>query len=235
MKNLISLIYLLIPVITYSQDLTVINHQLDSLKSLKSLTELQLQSINREIVLLESKKTSAEYKNVQTLDYKINQKLRIKVRDKDNSSGTIIYEPKNGEILRLLDYNPDTDTWLVSINNKTGFVNEVFLQGNQSIDDFKKIIIFKKSQIVKQQKELSEKLVKQSMIDKYGELDANRIQKHSYWLGMTDEMARESLGNPTDINRSVGSWGTHEQWVYESKNLYLYFENGKLTSFQNSK
>ena len=51
---------------------------------------------------------------------------------------------------------------------------------------------------------------------------------------MTDKMARESIGYPDDINSSVGSWGTHEQWVYEKKDLYLYFENGILTSFQNN-
>ena len=43
-------------------------------------------------------------------------------------------------------------------------------------------------------------------------------------------MALESWGQPDDINRSVGSWGVHEQWVYGDE--YLYFENGKLTSWQ---
>ena len=49
---------------------------------------------------------------------------------------------------------------------------------------------------------------------------------------MTDDMARESVGKPDDINRSTGSWGVHEQWVYSQRKLYLYFENGKLTSTQ---
>jgi len=52
---------------------------------------------------------------------------------------------------------------------------------------------------------------------------------------MTDEMARESWGIPDDVNRSVDSWGVHEQWVYEGANFnntYLYFENGILTSYQ---
>ena len=40
-----------------------------------------------------------------------------------------------------------------------------------------------------------------------------------------------SWGKPTKINKSVYSWGTHEQWVYPNDN-YLYFENGKLTSIQ---
>lgn len=48
---------------------------------------------------------------------------------------------------------------------------------------------------------------------------------------MTEEMATISLGMPNDVNRTVGSWGVHEQWVYD--NIYLYFENGKLSSYQN--
>ena len=33
-----------------------------------------------------------------------------------------------------------------------------------------------------------------------------------------------------DINKTVGSWGIHEQWIYSSH--FLYFENGILTSWQ---
>ena len=48
---------------------------------------------------------------------------------------------------------------------------------------------------------------------------------------MNREMATISLGRPKDINRTVESWGVHEQWVYDG--IYLYFENGKVTSYQN--
>lgn len=53
-------------------------------------------------------------------------------------------------------------------------------------------------------------------------------------LGMTTDMVRISWGPPRDINRSVGAWGVHEQWVYGSYPYaqYLYFENGVLTSWQ---
>lgn len=50
-------------------------------------------------------------------------------------------------------------------------------------------------------------------------------------LGMTAEQVQQSWGKPKDINRSVGSWGVHEQWVYYG-NKYLYFENDILTSWQ---
>lgn len=48
---------------------------------------------------------------------------------------------------------------------------------------------------------------------------------------MTDAMARESIGRPDDINRTTTEYGVNEQWVYPD-GKYLYFEDGKLTSWQ---
>jgi hypothetical protein len=48
--------------------------------------------------------------------------------------------------------------------------------------------------------------------------------------GMSSEMVRVSLGEPSSVNRSVGSWGVNEQWIYG--NLYAYLDNGVLTSWQ---
>jgi hypothetical protein len=47
---------------------------------------------------------------------------------------------------------------------------------------------------------------------------------------MTNEQVKLSWGEPDRINRSVGSWGVSEQWVYQDR--YLYFKNGILTSYQ---
>ncbi len=59
------------------------------------------------------------------------------------------------------------------------------------------------------------------------------IKKKKVILGMTTEQVTLSWGWPEHINRSVGKWGEHEQWVYGS--TYLYFENGIMTSFQESR
>lgn len=57
-------------------------------------------------------------------------------------------------------------------------------------------------------------------------------KRHGVSLGMSQEDAVDSSwGKPRKINRSIGSYGTHEQWVYDGG--YLYFENGVLTSIQN--
>lgn len=53
--------------------------------------------------------------------------------------------------------------------------------------------------------------------------------------GMTAAQVRSAWGAPTKINRSVGSYGVHEQWVYDRGNFraqYVYLENGKVTGIQ---
>ena len=65
---------------------------------------------------------------------------------------------------------------------------------------------------------------------KYGSEIAGRIINNQIWLHMTAEMAIDSMGSPDSVNRSVGSYGVHEQWVYGS--TYLYFKNGQLDSWQ---
>jgi hypothetical protein len=74
---------------------------------------------------------------------------------------------------------------------------------------------------------------KQELIRKYGQETAQRILRGEYWIGMTDAMAKESVGLPDDNNRTTYSWGIKEQWVYKDKDLYLYFEDGILIVFQN--
>jgi len=54
--------------------------------------------------------------------------------------------------------------------------------------------------------------------------------KGELWLGMTKQMAKDSKGDPWNINTTVTQIGVSEQWVYDS--LYLYFDNGILTSWQ---
>jgi hypothetical protein len=52
-------------------------------------------------------------------------------------------------------------------------------------------------------------------------------------LGMTYEQIQMSWGKPQRVNRSVGAWGVREQWIYGS--TYLYVENGKLASWQETR
>lgn len=74
---------------------------------------------------------------------------------------------------------------------------------------------------------------------KYGLQNAKLIALKNIKIGWSDDMVIEALGYPDDVNTTKGSWGVHEQWVYEHKSRefgysceYYYFENGVLTSMQ---
>lgn len=71
-----------------------------------------------------------------------------------------------------------------------------------------------------------------NMIKQYGKVNGKLIIEGKVKLGFTKKMCEEAWGYPSDINKSTGSWGVHEQWVYGGGS-YLYFENGRLTSIDN--
>lgn len=50
-------------------------------------------------------------------------------------------------------------------------------------------------------------------------------------LGMSEKALVCSWGKADHINKSVGPWGVHKQWVY-GNGQYVYTENGKVTSWQ---
>lgn len=65
----------------------------------------------------------------------------------------------------------------------------------------------------------------------------NAVAEHKIMLGMTKEQVIMAWGEPDDINKTVTTKGTREQWVYgdwsHSKPKFLYFDNGILTGWQN--
>ena len=85
-------------------------------------------------------------------------------------------------------------------------------------------------EFVKSQQEKKE--WEQKMIRTYGKTNGKLIIDGRVKIGFTKIMCEEAWGKPNEINKSTGSWGVHEQWVY-GLGSYLYFENGKLTSIDN--
>lgn len=62
------------------------------------------------------------------------------------------------------------------------------------------------------------------------ESDTSAIGRRQVVIGMTEDAMTCVMGAPKAVNRSVGSWGEHKQYVYPS--VYIYTENGKVTSYQ---
>lgn len=78
----------------------------------------------------------------------------------------------------------------------------------------------------------------EAFIAKHPKLSEKRkkaLRKRTIVIGMAEDEVILIYGKPAEVNRTVGSFGTHEQWVYpvdDVKNEYFYFENGKLTAWQ---
>jgi hypothetical protein len=73
---------------------------------------------------------------------------------------------------------------------------------------------------------------KAELTRKYGASNAEIILQGKIRIGMTKNMCRDSWGEPDDINKTITSYGTNEQWVYGYS--YVYFdENGQITAIQN--
>ncbi|MEG1102362.1 MAG: DUF4124 domain-containing protein [Comamonas sp.] len=54
-------------------------------------------------------------------------------------------------------------------------------------------------------------------------------------IGMTSSQVQNAWGYPSKVNKSIGSYGTHEQWIYRNNGhntQYVYIENGVVTSMQ---
>jgi hypothetical protein len=72
-----------------------------------------------------------------------------------------------------------------------------------------------------------------------GQVEINGASRRIY-IGMSKEECYKVCGLPYTVNKNVGSWGTHEQVIFnqgKTCNAYLrqpllYFENGVLTSWQ---
>ena len=71
----------------------------------------------------------------------------------------------------------------------------------------------------------------QVMISKYGKNKGKLIANGKVWQSISYEMARDSWGEPTDIQKTIVSSGTTEKWLYPD-NSYLYFKNGRLDSWK---
>ena len=223
---------------TYSQQIVDLEKFLDSLNNLKTFYQKKLSDINQEYARID----------------KILKQKRLEQTVGDVYfcvKGTnILVTPDTYEVIAPLPTNSkvkvlaQTDKYSkIAYNDYIGWVlkNALISEAN-----FNALVQQRKEQRiadsiaekVKRENELKAQRItvakrKAELITKYGTTNAQKILDGKIWLGMTDEMARESWGIPDDINRTVGSWGVNEQWVYgEYSRTYLYFENGKLTSWQ---
>lgn len=234
MKNILSLSFVVCSIINIAAQSNITD-----LESKKLLYQTQIKSLNDSIRLIDKKIGILNSKIAlsQSTNVKLDATIRKggRVRDTPSPVGNDVYIIETEKKVFIIDYNDDY--FKVCSEEGCGYINSVWIQPSEEINRYianKKIIekdiIAENANRLNNQKIAADKKKEQSLINKLGLKVYNSLREGHFWLGMTDEMAKIAFGEPKEINETVGSWGKHEQWVYN--NIYLYFENGKLTSYQ---
>ncbi|CAM1366096.1 conserved hypothetical protein [Tenacibaculum litopenaei] len=234
MKRYIVLIFLTYNTSSYSQ-------KLDSLFTVKNSLIRKIKLLNDSLIKTEKEinklETKEELSTIQKSNIKIYTLGTTYLREKPSfSSRKIKTIPHNSEIT-LLDYEVDSNYFKISFDSLSGFISELSIHKNRNTRNYIQSFKLKRIKANRIKKEENAR-VKQIELDKkyiaeYGRKTYDKLKKGYFWIGMSKEMAILSLGEPNKKNKSVNSWETREQWVYPNSGLYLYFKNGKLSSYQN--
>jgi hypothetical protein len=148
MKKLIFIFILFICPKIYSQDQIKFQQQIDSLGSVKTLYENKITELNLLIKQIEDKKSLAKIGRFGGFRYNIPANSLMQVREKANSISRLLFIPIKGEIITLIDFDNKDEYWLVSFNkNEFGYVKDVDIQQDATIENYKHHLIDLKAQM----------------------------------------------------------------------------------------
>lgn len=201
-------LFLLIPI---GKSQTIDNQKkVDSLNKHREELLQQIDNIDKELIKLQNE--SERIKNLNSASSSIDYiaKPPCKIRASDSPMTDVLMVIDKETKVTLLKYI-DSGYWFVKCGDVTGYISDLYVSETEDIKKFKLNFTTKQNNDLKYIDETFSGL---------------------FWIGMTKTQARTSLGSPDNTNTTVGSWGTNEMWVYRNKNLYLFFENGYLTSYQ---
>lgn len=151
------------------------------------------------------------------------------LRDSPNAQGKIIMEIPASTPIKVYSFENYYNR--VCVGDTCGFLIEAFVAKNRKTIALKESFLKLKKDEDEAKKQALASQVEKEMKAKYGNEALKKMKMKLYWLGMNKEQLIYSRGKPTDINSSEDSYGTREQWVYPY-GLYIYFENGIVTSIQ---
>lgn len=211
--------FIFFPYLLFSQSISIIESQIDSLKKKKNGLENELELVINEISRLEQKKLSKIKE--EKFDKGVPVYTKVPTHLYENRGTwykTLAIIPKSTAILA---YDFKNNYYFVEYDTLNGFV---FTMDVETLEQKSERLEIEKKQNLQRSNELNR------LVQKYGKINGKKIYEGKIWLGMTKEMVIESWGEPDEINRSVGSWGIHEQLVYG--NQYLYIRDNKLSSWQ---
>lgn len=196
-----------------------LDNTIDSLTSLKNDLNMELSNYREQV-------SEIEFENEKNngIEAKVSA-MGGKMRDGPSIQGNIIVELKKDDIVLVYDWY-ESPYFKVSFDGKIGYLSKSSLIPNDLINSYTEV---ERQEAIEARRNSNPELAR--LTDKFGRRVAERIINKEIWIGMTSEMALEARGRPQDVNRSVYSFGVHEQWVYP-RGVYLYFEDDILTSWQ---
>ncbi|MCZ7603500.1 MAG: hypothetical protein QY331_03870 [Melioribacteraceae bacterium] len=75
--------------------------------------------------------------------------------------------------------------------------------------------------------------LKELYILRYGEEAGSKVSLGQIWTGMTEEMMKDSWGEPDSVTVNNQPWGKFSQWYYGD--ITYFFKNGELFDWESPK
>jgi hypothetical protein len=236
----LALISLVIFCSSYSQSLTQINKQLDSLQNLRKNLQVkikdmqdQFHDVKTKIDNLEAKKATMVSANTTDDDVIKAQVMAggAVLRDAPSSTGNTLITIPGNETINVYR-NQQNLYFKASYKNQTGYLSYSTIAQNQEIDDFlagKEPVKQNVSTttIVRKVNESDPRY--QKLLKLYGKESAVKMMNNELWEGMSYGMVLESIGKPNSKNSTNTPDGIKEQWLYNDYNLD--FLNGELKNW----
>lgn len=240
MKTPLLFFFIFFTFLTFSQT------NIDSLEKEKIELKDKILDLNERLALVENKISHYESEkilnNVEVKPFDGIARKGAFILDKPSVAGNVLFKLDEATSIQIVDYFSNENFYQICIEKRCGYISSRWIKIDADLGSWKALLAEKKA---KENKEFAEKKLKQDLIKEkevrkkeeermlaeYGRVQVNKMKARKFWIGMNKEMLEFAIGEPENIKKSVGSWGTHEQWIYKS-GTYIYIENGKVTSYQ---
>jgi hypothetical protein len=221
--------------------------QLDSLNNLKNIKEEQIRDLQNEIqhldeLIIKEKNINIRKKYEEELkkgfELQLSQSGILNLGDSKPEPTNYIKFDAKSKIIIYPEIQPfgTSYAYRAEYNGNIGWLYKLFLtEENESTLPFNDLLIEKKIEArIKRQKE-----IKKSTLNRFSQYPSkfrSAIMNGRVMIGMSKKAVIESLGRPSNENKSTFSFGTTTQMVYSGGIYdYVYLENGIVSSFSESK
>jgi len=137
-------------------------------------------------------------------------KMPGKIRKESNPNSVVLAQVNKFDTILLTDFIGNY--WIVNKGEYFGYINEMYLNDTPELQIYKNAIFERSEKMrlkMEEEKRKREEAVldkrieerRSQLIKKYGKENAEKIISRYYWIGMSSEMAHESLGSPETINK----------------------------------